>query len=150
MSEETTFEIDPTPERRPVLPGGKYGADGEATLERLHPGTIKYGKFAGDACINMQVSVLTAEHGFVRMFRDWPLSGQAKNLTLRMLSQLGIDANATRDPATGKARVDTSIVEGQKVIVELSFREYDMKGSDGEATGERASANDIRTVWLRK
>jgi hypothetical protein len=146
---DTIIDIDPTPERRPVLQPGKYGAEGEATLEKLRPGTVKYGKFAGQNCINMQVSVLTAEYGFIRLFRDLALEGQAKNSTLKILAQLGLDPTATRDPQTGRSRLDTSTVEGSKVIVELSRDEWDVKDADGNPTGERGEGNRIKNVWKR-
>lgn len=149
--EESIIDIDPTPEKRPVISGGKYGANGEATLESLRPSTIKFGKFAGDPCLTSRVSIATQEYGFISIFKDWPLNGQAKNTTLKMLSNLGLDLDAMRDPSTGRVRFNPAEmgVEGMKVIAEVKLDEWDVKGPDGEPTGERASNNKVTMLWKR-
>lgn len=163
MSESapTTFlDIDPTPERNPVLPGGKYGNDGEATLESLQQfdkdgkqNVVKFGRDAGKACIKARISILTSEFGFVSIFDDWLLEGSGnygKNRTLRYLAQLGIDPTASRDPQTGRSKIGLGSLEKAKILVELGYREWDAKDRDtGELTGERMSANSVKNVWLR-
>ena len=139
---------------------GKYGNDGEATLESLQQfdkdgkqNTVKYGRDAGKACIKARISILTAEFGFVSIFDDWLLEGGGnfgKNRTLRFLNQLGSDPTASRDPNTGRSKIDLAPLEKSKVIVELGYREWDAKDRDtGELTGERMSANSVKNVWKR-
>jgi hypothetical protein len=145
---ESIIDIDPTPEKRPVLPGGKYGEAGEATLESIKADTVKYGRDAGKPCINTRVSILTSEYGYVSQFTDWALEGPRKNFTLKMLTNLGLDLNAMKGE-DGRVRFDGSSLNGTKVIVDLHYREYDMKDGEGNVTGERGQANDVRMLWRR-
>lgn len=147
---ESVIVIDPTPERRPVLPAGKYGAEGEATLDAIKLGTVKFGRDAGKPCINTRVSILTSEFGHVAQFTDWALDGQRKNFTLKMLGNLGVPLDTMPRNEQGQVQFDASHLVGTKVVVELSYREYDMKDADGHPTGERGSANDVRMLWKRE
>ncbi len=147
---ESIIVIDPTPERRPVLPAGKYGSDGECTLETIKADTVKYGNDKGKPCINTRVSILTSEFGHVSQFTDWALEGQRKNYTLKMLTNLGIPLDTMPRDEQGRVQFDAAGLPGTKVVVELAYREYDMKDSGGHPTGERGSANDIRMIWKRE
>lgn len=150
MSDESVITIDPTPERRPVLPGGKYGADGEATLETIRPATVMFGNDKGKPCINTRVSILTSEYGHVSQFTDWALDGPRKNYTLKMLANLGVPLDTMPRDAEGRVQFDVGHLAGTKVLLDLHFREYDMKDGSGNATGERGSANDVRMLWKRE
>lgn len=156
QNESLMGDIDPEPERRPVLPGRKYGNDGEATLESIKVAQVKYGRDAGKPCINTRVSILTSEYGHVSQFTDWALDGQRKNYTLKMLDQIGFDMKALKDPSTGRVSLAalsealTSMVPvPMKVIVDLHWREYDKKDGEGNLTGEKEQANDVRNIWRR-
>ncbi len=152
---ESVITIDPTPERRPVLPGGKYGADGEVTLESIRLATVKFGQDKDKPCINTRVSILTAEYGHVSQFTDWALEGQRKNYTLKMLTNLGVPLDTMPRNEQGQVVFDASALVGTKVICELAYREYDMKDGDGnvrtdhEGKAERGQANDVRMLWKR-
>jgi hypothetical protein len=146
---ESIIDIDPTPEKRPILPGGKYGEAGEATLESIKLGKVKYGMDTGKPCINTRVSILTNEYGYVSQFTDWPLEGARKNITLKMLNNLGLDLDAMKGE-DGRVRFDGSLLNGTKVIVDLHYREYDRRDSEGNVTGERGQANDVRMLWRRE
>lgn len=149
--QNTYLDIDPTPERNPTVPARKYGDDGEATLESLrqfddngNPHVVKFGRDAGKKCLKARISILTSEYGFVTIFDDWLLEGAGnfgKNRTLKFLSQLGIDPKTTRDAAEH---------DKMKILVDVSFREWDEKDRDtGELTGEKRQANGIKNVWRR-
>ena len=142
MTEEATITIDPTPEKRPVLPEGTYGGDGEAELRHFRTGTVKFGRSAGQPCIAARISVLTDE-GYVTIFEDYLLEGQAKNRTLRTLAALGVDlANLPRNE-DGTVSFDVSHLEGSKVIAEVTHRSWEKDGVPGEANG-------LRSVTLRR
>lgn len=163
MSESapTTFlDIDPTPERTPIIPARKYGEEGEATLESLQQldkdgkqHVVKYGRDAGTPCLKARISILTSEYGFVSIFDDWMLEGggnYGKNRTLRYLAQLGVDPTATRDPQTGRSKIDLTSLEKSKIIVDVGYDSWDRKDKDtGEPTGEKGEKNIIKNVWKR-
>jgi hypothetical protein len=145
---DSIIDIDPTPPPRIVLPGGKYGTNGEATLESMRMGEVKFGNDKGKTAIQTRVSVLTPQYGHVSFFTDWALDGPRKAYTLKMLANLGLDLDAMRGE-DGRVRFDASGLCPVKVIAEINFREYPMKDSEGNPTGEMGQANDVRMIWKR-
>jgi hypothetical protein len=138
--------IDPKLPPRPTIPAGKYGADGEVELRKFRQATVRFGKNAGEPCINMQVSINTAEHGVVHLFKDWALEGKAKVFTLRMLKNLGIDTTPGDD---GTFTFDGTALEGEKVIVKVGLDEWPAGTNRQGKPYEAGSRNTVEEVWKR-
>lgn len=130
--------------KRPILPPGEYGADGNAILDRY---AYIDSRMEGVKADQLQIAVRTTnpEDGqamVVRLFADPPRRQGTQ--AVKWFQQLGVP-----DDVLGNSSIDEEeraglikqVLEGQKVIVSVGIREWTDKDS-----GERGRANTVKNI----
>jgi len=124
MSEEITFlQFDPEVEKRPVLPAGNYGADGNTVLDKVQQRPAPWD--GNRQSVNFQILVRDPEHGVVRVFQDLGLDPGSQ--VPRWMRQLGMSDEQMR------AGFDANDLKGMKVIATLGIQEFISKKELDEA-----------------
>lgn len=151
------LEIDPNADKRPHLPEGTYGHDGEAELARICAQQVpKSDPPQYYAALTVKVS--HPEHGVV--FLDGNafdpcntrLGPNTGSIIRTFASQLGLNADALQfdeQPEDLEATVKRHPLQGanpcpMKVIVEVGTNTWKDK-----QTREEKSRNFIRNIWAR-
>lgn len=137
--------IDPEIAKFTILKPGTYGADGEATLEKVE--VKPWSKNNSDLCCEFQVVVVDPDTGdSVRIFQRQGM--KAGSRVPRYLAQLGIDHDTQRagfqfsndpDPQEGVATFELPM----EVIVDVTVETFETK------SGETGEANRFENIHAR-
>lgn len=131
--------LDPDLGRRPVLPPGEYGVNGNAILDRY--ALIDARNDPGMKADQFQIVVKHDVHGVVRLFADPPR--RQGTIAVKWFRQLGVTDDELRQMPPGDlgAEAMKARIENMPVIVTLGVDEYTDK-----TTGERVQANRIKNM----
>ena len=124
--EDNIISVDPDIEKRPVLPAGDHGAEGNATLELCEVRPLPWDK-SDNPEKGIHFDVLVRHDGNLMHVRaDKSVTEQGSTLP-KWLAQLGI----SRDEQ--KSNFNTKDLEGTKVVVTVGVKDYtNREGQPGQ------------------